>query len=82
MFRTKFKNDAANAIIYRVYRFRSNYIHFHRELDFIGELSHNNGFQLDKVQSLIKTPKITTIEKKLFYAALPYYDHLSVKIKT
>ena len=86
----RFKINAIKTVIHRAYGICSNYSLLHHELEFIKQLFHNNGFQKSKIDSLIydffdkkysNITEIISVKKKPLYAVIPYFGHLSVKMK-
>ena len=86
----KFKINSIKTLIHRAYGICSNYLLFHRELEFIKQLFHNNGFQKNKIESIINdflNKKYSNIQapisvgKKPLYAIIPYFGHLSIQMK-
>ena len=82
-----FKTNSIQTLLHRGYTICSSALSFHREVVFLRNFFHNNGFptklfndQLEKFLSKKHDfqPVISSVAKKSLYFVLPYYGHKSV----
>ena len=86
----KFKINAIRTLIYRAYNLCSSYFNIHKELEFLKNFFHNNGYPefifLREISNFfkkiyIKKPSVPTVPKQKVYFPLPYYGYISEIIK-
>ena len=85
-----FKRNSIKTLLYRCYEVCSNWISFHKEIEFLSNFFQNNGFPLGIIEETVRNfldtrmgtkptgdvPKVDT-----HYIKLPYYGHLSFVIR-
>ena len=85
-----YKINAIRTLIFRAYNLSSSYLHFTKEIDFLKNYFHENGFPsgifyryvrlfLSKIYHPI--PTITTVKKHTIYVSFPYFGYISDKLR-
>ena len=85
-----FKLNSFSTFIYRAWRLTTTYMDFHKETEFLRTFFLNNGYPeyiyLDKLKKFLNSifipkAKISTAEKEIVYAKIPYYgDRISKEL--
>ena len=85
-----YKINAIRTLIYRAYHLCSNYLTFDKEILFLFNFFHNNGFPSNLFYKYVRnfldkqfsnTPKQQTVKKLPVYVSFPYYGYVSERIK-
>ena len=88
---TIYKSGMIYTLVYRCFKICSNWTKFHEELNFLKQILLKNGYPqsfidncfktfLDKL--FIKSPEISTVEKKTLILSLPYLGNISLQKRT
>ena len=85
-----FKINAIKTLLFRCYALSSNWLNFDKEVKFLTNFFHNNGFPLDIINENIykflnnkfgSVPPSNSQTTRKKYVKLPFYDHLSYIIR-